>query len=247
MNRPPRAQPLQALRSLLFVLQMYGALLLIGLLYLPWALWHRHGAVAACHAYAAWVRLSAHYIIGLRSEIRGAPPKDEVLIAAKHQSFFDILMIYSAVPQAKFIMKKELTYVPILGWYARRLGCVPVDRGKRGAAITAMMAAVKAGQVDPGQLVIYPQGTRVAPGVKAPYKIGVALIYAQLGQACVPVATNVGHFWPRRSFYRRPGTAVVEFLPALPPGLPQEAFMAKIESAIETASEKLAAEAEVAS
>lgn len=229
--------------SVLFIAQMYVAMLVLGIAYLPYALASRNGAFAACHAYCRWVRWTATVMIGLRSEVRGTPPTDEVLVAAKHQSFFDIIIIFSALPRGKFIMKRELVWAPILGWYALRIGCVPVDRGKRGAAITKMMKDVKTGQQEPGQLLIYPQGTRVAPGVAMPYKVGSALLYNQLGQDCVPVATNVGVFWPRHGFYRKPGLAVVEFLPRITPGLGNGDFMRTLENSIETASDRLMAEA----
>jgi 1-acyl-sn-glycerol-3-phosphate acyltransferase len=178
-------------------------------------------------------------MLGLRVEVRGEVPSGEVIVAAKHQSFLDILMIYNALPSAKFIMKDQLRWSPILGQYATKMQMVFVDRGKRGAAITKMLADVKAGQRDPGQLVIYPQGTRSPPGTKLPYKVGTAILYEQLNQPCYPVATNAGVFWPRRGLYRRPGVAVVDFLPPIKPGLPREVFVAELEKQIETASDAL--------
>lgn len=234
---------LQWLLSLIFIVQMYVAMAVIGILYLPYAIFSRDGALAACHAYCAWVLFSLRLITGMRCEVRGTPPTHPVLIAAKHQSFLDILMIFHAVPRGRFIMKKELIYTPVLGWFALRIGCVPVDRGKRGAAINKMMAAVKSGVQRAGQLIIYSQGTRVAPGVKAPYKVGTAALYLQLGQDCVPVATNVGVLWPKRGIMRKRGLAVVEFLPTIPPGLATPAFMERLEREVETASDALMAEA----
>lgn len=182
-------------------------------------------------------------LVGLRSEIRGTVPDGPVLVAAKHQSFFDIILIFGALPRPRFIMKRELVWAPLLGWYALRIGCIPVDRGKRGSAVKQMLARAEAGRDRPGQLIIYPQGTRVAPGATRPYKVGTALLYEQLGQDCVPVATNVGIFWPRHSLLRKPGLAVVEFLPAIPAGKPTRAFMAELENQVETASDLLSAEA----
>ena len=182
-------------------------------------------------------------MVGLRTEVRGTPPTGEVMIAAKHQSFLDIILIYHAIPRGKFIMKRELMYAPILGQYAMRIGCVPVNRGKRGAAIAKMKEAVARGSADPGQLVIYPQGTRVAPGDKKPYKVGTGALYQQLGQPCVPVATNVGCFWPKRGFLRKPGLGVIEFLQPIETGLEIKEFMGRLEEAVETASDRLAEEA----
>jgi 1-acyl-sn-glycerol-3-phosphate acyltransferase len=140
-------------------------------------------------------------------------------------------------------MKRELLWAPVLGQYAVKIGCVAVDRGKRGAAISKMLNDVKQGAAEPGQLIIYPQGTRVAPGVKKPYKIGAAALYNQLGQDCVPAATNVGVFWPRKGIYRKKGLAVVEFLPRIEAGLSNDVFIAKLQDEVETASEALLHEA----
>lgn len=229
--------------SILFIVQMYVAMLVIGVVFFPWALLSKEGAFAACKTYCRWVLFTLRLLCGVRSEVRGTPPTNEVVIAAKHQSFLDIIMIFNAVPRGKFIMKRELTFAPILGQYALRIGCVMVDRGKRGAAIAKMKSDVAKGAADPGQLIIYPQGTRVAPGVSKPYKVGTGLLYEQLGQPCVPVAANVGLFWPKRSLLRTPGLAVVEFLPAIEPGLPITTFMARLEDAIETRSNQLMADA----
>ena len=233
---------IQWLRSLIFIGQMYVMLLVISVSYAPLAMFSSKWTFRAVHAYAGWVRWTAGWMVGLRSEIRGTPPTSEVMVASKHQSFFDILMISGAVPQPKFIMKASLKWAPFLGWYAQRMGCVMVDRGKRGAAITQMKAGVAKG-AGQGQLIIYPQGTRVAPGVQKKYKVGSGVLYEQLASECVPAATNVGVFWPRHGIYRKPGLAVIEFLPPIPPGLPVGEFMKKLEDQIETASDILMAEA----
>ena len=234
---------LQYLLSLIFIVQMYLAMLVYAIFWTPIALFRRDAAFGAVHAYCRWVRSSAAFLVGLRSEIRGVVPEGEVLVASKHQSFFDIIIIVSALPRPKFIMKKELLRAPIVGWYARRIGCVPVDRGKRAEAMRKMVADVKAGRAAPGQLIIYPQGTRVAAGATRPYKVGVGVLYSQTGQDCVPAATNVGVFWPRHGILRKPGLAVVEFLPLIPAGLSVEDCMSRIEADVETASDRLMAEA----
>ncbi|WP_246594603.1 lysophospholipid acyltransferase family protein [Mameliella sediminis] len=229
--------------SFLFVVQMYAMMAIMGIVFLPWALVSRHGARVACRSYCRWVRLTARLMVGLRTEVRGPVPTDEVLIAAKHQSFLDIILIFGAVPAGKFIMKRELMYFPVIGQYALRIGCVPVARGKRGQAIARMVKDVERGAADPGQLIIYPQGTRIAPGVKAPFKVGTAVLYQQTGQPCVPAATNVGLFWPRKGIYRKPGLAVVEFLPEIEPGLDKNSFLSRLELEVETASNALMKEA----
>jgi 1-acyl-sn-glycerol-3-phosphate acyltransferase len=210
-------------RSILYIIQATLAMPVVGLLFAPWAMFSKTGAYSACKTYSRWCMWTARWMIGLRCEIRGEVPQGEVLVAAKHQSFLDIMMIFTALPRAKFIMKREILWTPVIGQYAKRMQMIPVDRGKRGRAISKMIEDVNAGRMEPGQLVIYSQGTRVAPGAKVPYK--------------------VGYFWPRRGLYRRSGVAVVEFLPPIAPGLDKEAFMTALETTVETTSEALLTEA----
>lgn len=229
--------------SLVFMINIYFMMVVIGLLWAPYAILSPAGARAGAKAYSRYVFWLSRWMLGLRVEIRGEVPSGEVIIAAKHQSFLDIMMIFTALPTAKFIMKKEILWTPVIGLYAKRLGCVPVARGKRGAAISQMVRDVENGKVLPGQLIIYSQGTRLAPGVKAPYKVGTAVLYKQLHQPCVPVATNAGIFWPRSGVLRKPGLAVVEFLPLIPVGQDKDTFMAGLEDVVETHSNALMREA----
>ena len=229
--------------SLIFVVQMYVAILVVGLAFAPYALVSREGAYGACKTLSRWVFWTAGWMVGIRTEVRGTVPEGEVIIAAKHQSFLDIMMIFTALPRAKFIMKREILWTPIVGLYAQRLGCVPVNRGKRGAAIAKMVKDVARKFTEPGQLIIYSQGTRVPPGVKKPYKVGTGVLYAELKQPCVPVATNVGVMWPKRGILRKPGVAVVEFLDPIAPGMDRDAFMERLEQVVETRSDDLMREA----
>ncbi len=234
---------IQWLRSLIFVVQMYMMMPLMAIVFVPWAIIRRDGVYTYIRNYAHYVRWTAAWMVGLKTEVRGEAPTDQVLVASKHQSFLDVVILVSVLPRSRFIIKKELHNMPIFHFFGKRMGNVPVDRGKRKQAIAKMMQDVASGKNLPGQLVIYPQGTRIAPGVKAPYKVGVGLLYEQTGLDCVPAATNVGVFWPKRGIYRRPGTAVLEFLPRIPAGLPLEEFMVRLETEIESASDRLLAEA----
>lgn len=236
-------RPIQFLRSLVFIILMYLAMAVLGLIFFPLTLLNKDRAFTAVHTYTGTVRFLARWVIGLRSEIRGTPPTDEVMICSKHQSFFDVILLVDALPRPKFIMKKQLARAPILGYFATAIGCIPVDRGKRGAAVKQMMADVASGTARPGQLIIFPQGTRVAAGAKAPFKIGAGVIYAETGQRCVPAATNVGVFWKKHGLMRLPGNAVLEFLPPIEPGLTTDGFMETLEEVVETNSNRLMQEA----
>ncbi len=230
---------LQWVRSLIFMIVIYTWMLVLGVVFAPYALFAKRGALQACKIYARSTMWMARWMVGIRCEVRGTVPVDEVVIGAKHQSFLDIMIIFNAVPHGKFIMKRELLWTPIIGLYARRLGCIPVDRGKRGAAVAKMVKDVATEFAEPGQLVIYPQGTRVAPGVQKPYKVGTAVLYEGLGFTCVPAATNAGVFWPRTGIMRKPGLAIVDFLEPIEPGVAREAFLERLEDVIESRSNAL--------
>ncbi|WP_420022947.1 lysophospholipid acyltransferase family protein [Cereibacter azotoformans] len=234
---------LQWIRSILFNIMMYVSMIALALAFTPLVLVDPKWAPVWMRLFARWTRFILRWIAGLKTEVRGEVPTGGALIASKHQSFLDSILLFSVLPAPRFIMKKQLAWIPLMGWMAIKAGFIPVDRGKRGVAIKRMMADVEKGRATPGQLIIYPQGTRVAPGRHLPYKMGTAALYAQLEQDCYPVAANVGVFWPRHGIYRRPGTAVIEFLPPIPPGHTAATFMVELEGAIETASNRLIAEA----
>ncbi len=230
------------IRSVLLDVLIYGWLLVLGTVALP-ALISRAYTYKVMRFYAASVLFLARVVVGIRTEVRGTVPTGEVVIASKHQSFMDIMIHFHALSHAQFIMKKELIWVPIFGLYTLRIGTTPVARGKRGTAVKQMVSHVQEERDGEKQLVIYPQGTRVAPGAKLRYKVGAGVIYSRMGVACVPAATNVGVFWGRRAIIKRPGLAVVEYLDPIEPGLEIDAFMARMEEVVETASDKLMAEA----
>jgi len=153
-----------------------------------------------------------------------------------------VLILFEALPEARFVMKRELVWAPVFGLYALRVGCIWIKREKRGEAST-MMRRLQKNHTETGQIVIYPQGTRVPPGEHRPYRRGAAMAYAEFGLPMVLAATNVGWFWPKTGILRRPGTAVVEFLETLPPRLPGKRVMARMEEVIEAASDRLGDEA----
>ncbi|MCK4712309.1 MAG: 1-acyl-sn-glycerol-3-phosphate acyltransferase [Marinosulfonomonas sp.] len=233
----------QWLRSLIFAAQMYLMLPLMALAFVPFAIFNRKAVYAFIKTYTRYCRWTLGWMVGVKTEVRGEVPTDACMIASKHQSFLDVILIISVAWQPRVIIKRELHYLPVFRFFGARMGNVPVNRGKRGKAISKMKEDVDNGNHLPGQLLIYPQGTRIAPGVKAPYKIGTGLLYEQTEMDCVPAATNVGVFWPKRGVYRKPGLAVLEFLPRIKAGKPRDEFMAELEQVIEDASDRLMAEA----
>lgn len=227
------------IRSQISNILMYITILLWGVLGLPLAIWSRAGAywvIKGCCASIFWI---LRLFCNMRIEVRGTVPDKEVLVCSKHMSFLDILILAYHLPKLKFIMKSELRFAPVIGVYAWATKSPAVSRGKRGGAIKKLVADIKADPHRDGQTIIFPQGTRVLPGVKAPYKIGAGVLYSELDIPCVPVATNVGVLWARRSAVRKPGLVILEFLDEIPPGKEMGEFMAEMEETIETNSDRL--------
>lgn len=185
---------------------------------------------------------------GIRVEVRGQHNllPGPAIVASKHQSAFDTLVWHQLLPDPAIVMKRELTWIPIYGQLALRLQMIPVDRGAGSKAVRSMVQGAKAAVAAGRHIVIFPQGTRTAPGVgtaEKPYHPGTAALYGQLKVPVVPVALNTGLFWPRRSFRRHPGTMLIEYLEPIPAGLGRAEFQALLEQRIEAGTRRLEAEA----
>ncbi|RMF39020.1 MAG: 1-acyl-sn-glycerol-3-phosphate acyltransferase [Alphaproteobacteria bacterium] len=250
MGSHPRGDPRQParravilLRSLLFDAIAYTLMGVMGLVLAPAAAVSSRAALWGIKLWCGIVLWLLRRLCGLRVEVRGRVPQGDVLVAAKHQSFLDVIILSRVLPRPQFVMKQSLKWVPVLGFYAMRIGCTPIRREDQARALRGMLREVKGRRQAGTQTVIYPQGTRAAVGARLPYRPGAAALYRAFELECVPVATNAGHFWARMSLYRRPGMAVVEFLDPIPPGLEPRPFMAELERRIEAASDRLLAEA----
>jgi 1-acyl-sn-glycerol-3-phosphate acyltransferase len=234
------------LRSILFNALFYLNMLLLMLLALPTLLLPRGAILWVVHVWAGSNRWLLRVVAGIEVELRGLDriPSGPLLVAAKHQSAWETFALVPLFADPAFILKRELMWVPFFGWYAWKAAMIPVDRGARSQALAAISAQARIELAHNRQIVIFPEGTRRPPGAAPSYKYGVVHLYAESGVACLPVALNSGLFWPRRSIRRYPGTIVAEFLDPIAPSLDKEAFFARLQEAIETATARLIAEGE---
>jgi len=184
-------------------------------------------------------------IAGTRLEVRGLPRRLDgpLLVAAKHQSMFETFALLHCFADPAFILKHELMRIPVFGWWLSRMGMISVRRDKGARALKDMGRDARETAEAGRQVLIFPEGTRRPPGAEPAYKVGVVLLYEEMGMPCVPVALNSGLYWPRRKWQRYPGTILVEFLEPLPAGLPRKEFLKRLETDIETASDRLLVEA----
>lgn len=236
---------MRLLRSALFNLCFYVLVLFLMVAAIP-ALF-QGGEAVEWHA-RRWARLSLALldrICGIKVEYRGVEnlPVGGAIVAAKHQSALDILVLINCVERFTFIYKRELDFLPLFGTFLRRCGQISIDRSKRAGVLAQIIAAAKEKLGDNRRLVIFPEGTRRPAGALPLYKSGVARLAEATGATCVPVALNSGLFWARRRFIRNPGTMVVEFLPPLAADGSRESFMQRLQSRIEAATDSLVAEA----
>lgn len=228
--------PIVWLRSAAFNLLFYPYTLLVMLAGLPALLFlSERAARRYARAWMRGVRQLLFWTTGLAVELRGLEriPEGPVIFAAKHQSALDTMLFHLVRTDVVYGLKQELKRVPLFAFYIVRTGCIFVDRGGAATALKSLVRGARKTVAEGASLVIFPEGTRRPPGAPPAYKSGVAALYAALGVPVVPVALNTGLFWPRRSFVKRPGRAVVEMLEPIPPGLDRHRFMALLEERIE--------------
>ena len=170
-------------------------------------------------------------------------PDTPCIVASKHQSAWDTMVFAILLDNPSYVLKRELLRIPFFGWAIAKGGMVPVDRAGGAKALKRMVAIARRRLAEGRPVVIFPQGTRVAPGGDRPYLPGVAALYQALGVPVVPVGLNSGLFWGRRSFVKKPGQILLEFSPPIPPGLPRREFMRRLEGEIESTSNRLIAAA----
>lgn len=233
-----------ALRSFLFNLAFYLVLFVYLIVALPTLLMPRRALIWLVKNWSHVNFRLLRVICNIRMEIVGAGriPHGAVLVGSKHQSLWETFALMTVFDDPAYVLKRELMWIPFFGWCARKAEMIPVDRGAGSQALTRMTENAKGEVVRGRQIIIFPEGTRRAPGAEPKYKFGVAHLYAELGIPCVPVALNSGLFWPRRSFMRYPGTIRVEILEPIPPGLDKQDFVKRLQDNIETATARLVAE-----
>ena len=225
------------LRSALFLLWFVAVTTILSLIFLPVLMFPRGATVWLARLWSRATFLGLKIFAGIDWEIRGHPPKGAVLVAAKHMSMWDTLALYLALDQPAIVLKRELLRIPFYGWFLAKAAAVPIDRSAGARALRKMSDAARTILAQDRPILIFPEGTRKKPGAAPDYKPGVAGLYGQLDVDCVPVALNSGVYWT--GFLKRPGTIVLEFLEPIPPGLKRDAFMAQLESRIETATAAL--------
>ncbi len=232
------------LRSALFNVAFFAWTTLCSAAFVPMLVLPRRVLAVSIRGWATGVGWLLERIVGVRASVRGREniPDGPVIIASKHQSAWETILFHRLVSCPAFVFKKELLHIPFYGWFVWKVGSISVDRAAGLRALKSLARGARAALARGQPIVIFPEGTRTEPGTRRRYQPGIATLYSQLKVPVVPAALNSGLFWGRRSFLKRPGCIVVEFLPPIDPGLNHRQFLAELEDRIETASAALAKE-----
>ncbi|MFH5923479.1 lysophospholipid acyltransferase family protein [Roseomonas xinghualingensis] len=233
---------MKAIRSALFNLLFFGVTALTVLFGLPLLAFPPRVMHSYLRAWARTVLWLLRGLCGIRLRVTGIenlPVSGPALIAAQHQSAFDTIVWHALLPRPAYVMKEELMRIPGWGAMARHVHSIPVDREGGGAALKRLVRATRAAADAGYQVVIFPEGTRSAPGEVQPWQPGFAAMASATSLPVVPVATDSGRFWGKRAFTKQPGTLTVAVLPPIPPGLPRPELMKRAEAAVAEASARL--------
>jgi 1-acyl-sn-glycerol-3-phosphate acyltransferase len=238
------ASPAVIARSLLFNVLFYLNVIILMIVALPTLPLPYRFLRPFIRAYSRSSLWLLRVICGTKVEWRGAEkiPDGACIVACKHQSLWETFSLYAVLEDPAYVLKRELMWIPLFGWYMAKAGLIPIDRGAGLSALARMTARARTALARSRQVVIFPEGTRRPPGAPPTYRPGVAHLYNKAGVACVPLALNSGLFWPRRSFLRFPGTILVEVLDPIAPGLDSRTFLARLQSALEEATARLVQE-----
>lgn len=223
------------LRSALFNLLFWLWIAVLGLCCIPVALLYPPFAFSVSRAWAGVSLWLLRVCCGISYEVRGSEhiPQGPALIASKHQSAWDTIIFWKLISRPSYVLKRELIFLPVFGWYLLLLKSIYIDRKSGGKAVKRMIKQAQERIRARCAIVIFPEGTRTLPGAQSVYHPGVAALYQQLGVPVVPVALNSGQYWSKNAFIKNPGSIVIEFLPPLQPGLKSRDFLSQLQGIIE--------------
>lgn len=228
------------IRSILFVIWLYGSMAAIGIGFWPFVLMNERYVYAALRAWARATRWGLRWIVGARVTFEGGEhiPKTGALLAMKHQSMLDTIVPALLLTKPTYVFKAELSKTPVMGAYLKR-NQIAVDRGGHAKALRSLVRGAREAIAKGGQIVIFPEGTRQPLDAPPDYKPGIAAMYKDLNIPVIPVALNSGLVWKPKGIMRSPGHVTIKVLPPIPAGLPRDEFMRVLEETIERESQAL--------
>lgn len=233
------------IRSTVFNILFYALTGLACILLLPTLFLPRKAYLFVVHGFVHSADFLAKYILGLDYEVRGReniPESGAYIVAAKHQSAYETLKLHILFDDPAVVLKKELLSIPLWGKYLAKSDVIAIDRSSPKMAIRSIQDGAKEMAARGRPMIIFPQGTRVAPEQTAtdkPYKIGIVRMQEAAKVPIIPLALNTGIFWPRNSWVKKPGKVIFEFLPAVKPAKSASETLKELETVLEKKSNAL--------
>jgi 1-acyl-sn-glycerol-3-phosphate acyltransferase len=231
---------MKLLRSIVFVIWLYGAMAVIGVVMWPFVLADDRHVWTALRTWGRTTIWGLRWIVGARVAFEGLEhlPEGGALIAMKHQSMLDTIAPALFLPKPVFVFKAELGNTPVMGAYLRK-NQIAVDRGGHAKALKSIVRGARDAVAKGRQVVIFPEGTRQPLDAPPDYKPGIAAMYKDLNLPVTPVALNTGLIWKPKGVMRSPGAVTIRVLPPIPAGLSREDFMRELETRIESECQAL--------
>ena len=227
MDRPLTA----LLRSLLYAVVFYPVTFVWVLVGIPATLLGRRQTLAIVLGWCDFHHWLTRNVLGIRIRVEGEIPAGSYLIAAKHQSMFETLEMVRVAHLPIIVMKKELADIPLFGFLTRQYGIIAVERSAGAKALRALVDEGRAAAASGRPVIIYPEGTRVAPGETPPLRSGFAALYRALALPVIPIALDSGRLWGR-GFVHQSGTVTIKAGGPIPAGLPRKEIEARVHAAI---------------
>ncbi len=220
-----------AVRSLIYMLVFYLGSVPYVVLAVALSPFHV-GQIAIARGWANYHHICVRWLLGIRIRVEGQVPQSQAIVAFKHESFLETTEVLRLFDRPAVVFKAELLRIPLWGRAALAHGVIPVEREAGASALRQMLRAARAAVADGRPIVIFPEGTRVAPGMAPPLRPGIAGLYKSLGLPIVPVAVDSGRVWPKRGLVKRPGVITLRVGEAIPTGLARDDVEHRVHAAI---------------
>ena len=224
------------IRNFLFSTCFFSGILIISLIFLPSFFFPQKIALFGGKIMGYWTGICLRYFLNTKIEIKGKENiirSEKFFIAASHQSMFETFYLQTIFNSPIFILKKELIYIPIFGWYLKKIGSVSIKRNKISKDNLDFFGNISEKLMNTERpLIIFPQGTRVLPDERPPFKKGVSRIYEELKITCQPVAINSGYVWPKRGIKNNKRTITISILKPIHAGMSKDEFLKNLENSI---------------
>ncbi len=224
------------IRNTLFSFFFFTGIVVISILFLPSLIFPQKIVLFGGKLFGYWSSFCLKFFLNTKINIIG---KENIIndtkffIASSHQSMFETFFLQTIFNSPKFILKYELLKIPVFGWYLSKIGSISVNRNKISKDNFGLIDKIKNAVITSDRpIIIFPQGTRVLPDERVPFKKGVGRIYTELNIKCQPIAINSGTVWPKKGSLIKNKTITISILKAIEPGLDSKEFTDLIEKKI---------------